>query len=41
VNIVRTVARLSSIGGLYVCAEVLDILEIDKNCTDLVFYASL
>ena len=34
-NIVRTVARTSSIGGLYVCAEVLNILKIDKNRTDL------
>jgi len=41
VNIVKAVARWSSIGGLYVCAEVLDILQIDKNCTDLVFYISI
>jgi len=31
----RTVARKSSIDGLYVCAGRLDILKIDKNSTDL------
>jgi len=35
VTIVGTVSRKSSIGGLCICAEVLDILKIDKNCTDL------
>jgi len=35
VTIVRTVDRKSPIGGLYVWAEVLGILKIDKNCTDL------
>jgi len=32
---VRTFDRESSIGELYVWAEVLDILKIGKNCTDL------
>jgi len=27
--------------GLYVCAEVFDILKIDKKCTDLVFCISI
>jgi len=38
VTIVRTVSRKTSIGGLYVCAEVLDILKIDK--TTLIYSAS-
>ena len=31
----RTVARQSSIGGLYVCVGRLDILKFDKNSSDL------
>jgi len=34
----RTVARKSSIGGLYVCAGALDILKIDK--TPLIYSVS-
>jgi len=31
----RTVARKSSIGGLYVCAGGLDIIKFDKSFTDV------
>jgi len=41
VNIIKTVARFSSIGGIYVCAVVLYIPKSDKNCTELVFYISI